>query len=609
MIVKNEERVLGRCLDAAQPLVDHTLIVDTGSSDGTVALARARAVVIEQPWRDFGHNRTQSFKAAAQFDAKWLMTIDADMRIVCPDVQRFREFIDKDVDGFSILQINRGTEYHNIRIMRRDAPWVCKGATHEFWACRGGVVETIPRDIIYIDDVGDGGAKSDKFERDELLLRKELEEEPTNERDVFYLANTLLCQGKLEEAAELYAKRVDLQGWEQEVYFAAYQLVKIHARLERPIECEMWAQRASETDPDRNEAMLALVEFLRERGEYFKAWHYLLRADRQKPSDKLFLEADCYEWRVAYERSVVHYYISPDRAAGMRHILGSLPRSLLNLPFYAQQLQAERKRVYFDAPEGFWAGSVSVNQRGEACVRTADYWIEPEGGWYRWRGSKVTTRNFRSRYDPGSRSFSGFEEVVNPPPLRDAEVVGLEDVRLYGDLFTATQKQWTPEGSDNLMAIGTFHDMKFVVAKSERCEKNWLLLPDRRLIYAWSPLVVGKLEGDELRIHECHSTPRWWEHLRGSASPFRVGDRWIALAHIVVPKAPREYFSVLVELEPPSWRPKAWSLPFYFLDRGVEYCLSAQVFDEVHFFVSRMDRESYVVVASIDDVLTMLSEK
>ena len=211
LIVKNEEQVLGRCLDAAQPLVDHTLIVDTGSSDGTVALAKARAVVIEQPWQDFGHNRTQSFKAAVDaFDSRWLMTIDADMRIVCPDVQKFREFLEKDVDGFSLLQINHGTEYHNIRIMRRDAPWVCKGATREFWACRGGVVETIPRDIIYIDDVGDGGAKSDKFERDELLLRKELKEEPTNERDVFYLANTLMCQRKLEEAAELYAKRVDL---------------------------------------------------------------------------------------------------------------------------------------------------------------------------------------------------------------------------------------------------------------------------------------------------------------------------------------------------------------------------------------------------------------
>ena len=98
--------------------------------------------------------------------------------------------------------------------------------------------------------------------------------------------------------------------------------------------------------------------------------------------------------------------------------------------------------------------------------------------------------------------------------------------------------------------------------------------------------------------------------MRGSASPFRVAGRWLALAHIVVPKAPRQHFSVLVELEQPAWAPSAWSLPFYFLAPGVEYCLSAQTFgEEVHFFVSKMDRESYVVVAAAKDVLALLTEK
>jgi hypothetical protein len=61
---------------------------------------------------------------------------------------------------------------------------------------------------------------------------------------------------------------------------------------------------------------------------------------------------------------------------------------------------------------------------------------------------------------------------------------------------------------------------------------------------------------------------------------------------------PRNYFSLLVELEPTTWIPKAISLPFVFFG-GIEYCLSAQCFDgEVHFFVSHWDRESFVVVCS-----------
>ena len=35
MIVKNEERILERCLDSLQGIVDEIIIVDTGSVDGT----------------------------------------------------------------------------------------------------------------------------------------------------------------------------------------------------------------------------------------------------------------------------------------------------------------------------------------------------------------------------------------------------------------------------------------------------------------------------------------------------------------------------------------------------------------------------------------------
>jgi hypothetical protein len=63
---------------------------------------------------------------------------------------------------------------------------------------------------------------------------------------------------------------------------------------------------------------------------------------------------------------------------------------------------------------------------------------------------------------------------------------------------------------------------------------------------------------------------------------------------------PRSYLTVLVKIEPATWRPKAASWPFCFFG-GVEYCLSAQCYDgEVHFFVSHWDRESYVVVVPVD---------
>ena len=80
---------------------------------------------------------------------------------------------------------------------------------------------------------------------------------------------------------------------------------------------------------------------------------------------------------------------------------------------------------------------------------------------------------------------------------------------------------------------------------------------------------------------------------------------WLVLAHLV--DHGRAYLSVLVELAGPEGAPRAYSLPFYFLGTGIEYCLSAlHVGSEVHFLVSRMDRETYVVRVDADAVLGLL---
>lgn len=77
MIVKNEERSLRRCLEAAKPLVDQVIIADTGSSDQTVELARSMgAEVVEFSWvNDFSAARNF---ALAHSDADWNLVLDAD---------------------------------------------------------------------------------------------------------------------------------------------------------------------------------------------------------------------------------------------------------------------------------------------------------------------------------------------------------------------------------------------------------------------------------------------------------------------------------------------------------------------------------------------------
>ena len=83
MIVKNEERFLAECLASVRDVVDELNIVDTGSSDRTVEIARSfGANVIFREWRsDFAWARNQSLAMATK---RWTLVLDADEEIV-PD--------------------------------------------------------------------------------------------------------------------------------------------------------------------------------------------------------------------------------------------------------------------------------------------------------------------------------------------------------------------------------------------------------------------------------------------------------------------------------------------------------------------------------------------
>ena len=103
MIVKNEAAHLGHCLDSVRGLVDEMVVVDTGSTDGTVALARARgAEVCHFPWiGDFAAARNASL---AHVTGDWVLVLDADEAVDAVDFPLIREAISQDqVCGFQLL--------------------------------------------------------------------------------------------------------------------------------------------------------------------------------------------------------------------------------------------------------------------------------------------------------------------------------------------------------------------------------------------------------------------------------------------------------------------------------------------------------------------------
>jgi glycosyltransferase involved in cell wall biosynthesis len=79
LIVKNEADRIDDCLASVCGWADQVVVLDSGSTDGTVEIARARgATVVQTDWPGFSAQRN---RALGMVDGEWVLSIDADERL------------------------------------------------------------------------------------------------------------------------------------------------------------------------------------------------------------------------------------------------------------------------------------------------------------------------------------------------------------------------------------------------------------------------------------------------------------------------------------------------------------------------------------------------
>jgi glycosyltransferase involved in cell wall biosynthesis len=102
IIARDEEQRLPAAL-ASVAFCDEIVVVDSGSRDRTIELARAAgARVIEHPWRGFGAQRNVAIDAAA---GDWILEIDADERITPRLRAEIEEFLARPPEGVDICAV------------------------------------------------------------------------------------------------------------------------------------------------------------------------------------------------------------------------------------------------------------------------------------------------------------------------------------------------------------------------------------------------------------------------------------------------------------------------------------------------------------------------
>jgi tetratricopeptide (TPR) repeat protein len=345
MIVKNEAHVIERCLESVRDLIDYWVISDTGSSDNTKDLIRAALDGIpgelhEDPWVNFGHNRTLNIQHA-NGKAEYLLLVDADMVL-----RRDGPLPPLTEDSYLIRHLGP-TEYWIKRLVRGTIRWRYEGVTHEYLTCDEPDREADLK-ALAVDHFGDGGSRADKFERDERMLSTELDRDPDNPRTVFYLAQTCRDLAQIHQdpaqarrATDLYERRAAMGGWPEEVYYSLLQAGILKAGAgDWPAAMDTLIQ-AWESRPQRLEACYELASRLRVAGKYHAAWSFA-RAGLGKPmpDDRLFVDAWVYQWGLLFEYSITSYWTGDPQAS-----LEACDR-LLALPTlpgtYREQTQANR---------------------------------------------------------------------------------------------------------------------------------------------------------------------------------------------------------------------------------------------------------------------------
>lgn len=290
MIVKNESRIIQRVMKSAFQIADAFSICDTGSTDNTIEKITEFATengvsgyVYNTTWVNFGHNRSESFlkcretcdKLGWNREDTYALLLDGDhIFMIDPGFDKNSLTL----AGYQIPQKEHNIRYHNTRFIKLSRDWNCVGVTHEYWNMENLSQNLGRLDNPWIDDHADGGCKEDKFERDIKLLTKGLEDEPENERYMFYLGQSYKDNKQYEESIHWFKKRIEMKGWTEEVFYSMLQIGRIYAHYQDTGKCMEWYLKAYNEHPIRNEPLVELAHYLGLSGDHTSAIMFAKKA-------------------------------------------------------------------------------------------------------------------------------------------------------------------------------------------------------------------------------------------------------------------------------------------------------------------------------------------
>ncbi|TGB00738.1 glycosyltransferase [Halobacillus salinus] len=316
MIVKNEEEVLARCLDSVKDLVDEINIVDTGSEDRTVEIAKGytdRVFFFEWTGR-FADARNEAFKYATK---DYTLYLDADDVILEEDRKKFKELkenLDPSVDSVS-MYYNAGTDefgnvtlqYRRNRLVKTSKNFQWGGDVHNYLNVYGYVINSdvaithkktrhaVGRNLSIYDT---------KIERGDVF----------SPRDYFYYGNELRENGHHEKAVESYTKNIEhKEGWIEDKVYACINRADCYRFIENTeMELASLFESLRFSKTPRPEMCSRVGYNFQRKGEYKPAiyWYELATKIENDPNKWSFTYPAYSTWYPHLQLCVCYYRIA-----------------------------------------------------------------------------------------------------------------------------------------------------------------------------------------------------------------------------------------------------------------------------------------------------------
>lgn len=321
MIVKNEEENLPRCLNSVIGLVDEIVITDTGSTDGTIEIAKKFTdKVYKFEWiDDFSAARNFSFSKATMQFCMWLDADDVIEPQEREKISALKESLSLDTD-IVMMRYHAAVDesgqpsltYYRERIIRRNAGFCWKGAVHETIHPAGKVVyceAAIAHKKISVSDP----------ERNLRIYERLISENKSlSPREKFYYGKELAERGRDEDAlAVLRPFLSESGGWVENKIEACRVMSRCFGKSGNETEQLSVLLQSFCYGQPRAEICCDIGEIFFRRQDYSTAayWYRQALACPRYDTDGGFVIPDCYGYIPSLQLCVCMYRLGDFYAA------------------------------------------------------------------------------------------------------------------------------------------------------------------------------------------------------------------------------------------------------------------------------------------------------